>query len=417
MTRNHWHVNAREQISFPALDRDISVDFAIIGAGFTGLSAALHAATSGMRVAVVDANHVGFGGSGRNVGLVNAGLWLPPDQICGALGQDAGQRLINRLSAAPDDVFDLIKTYDIQCDAHRNGTIHLAHSKDGLADLERRNAQWNARGVKTQVLSCDEVEKRVASPCYHGGLHDPRAGVIQPFDYVRGLARAAASHGVDVFEHTEFRSASHAQDIWHVTTNGGTIRAKYLLNATNAYGPLFGGATVPKTSYVYYFQMVSDRIPDDIAQDLLRNREGCWDTAMIMTSFRMTRDNRLVFGAMGNANGAHGAIHRIWARREMQRIFPQLRGVGLGDYWSGRIAMTPSKIPTILSRDHCSSVFGYSGRGIAPGTALGKDIALHYASDGTYEVSVPISESYEEAFCDVKSAYYETGASMIHAVS
>ena len=159
MTRNHWHVNAHEHISFPALDRDISIDFAIIGAGFTGLSAALHAAKSGMRVAVIDANHVGFGGSGRNVGLVNAGLWLPPDQICDALGQDAGQRLINRLSAAPDDVFELIKTYDIQCDAHRNGTIHLAHSKDGLADLERRNAQWNARGVKTQVLSRDEVEK------------------------------------------------------------------------------------------------------------------------------------------------------------------------------------------------------------------------------------------------------------------
>ncbi len=205
---------------------DITVDIAVIGAGFTGLSTALHAAKSGAKVAVIDAKHVGFGGSGRNVGLVNAGLWLPPEDVISTLGIDAGNRLIDRLSRAPDDVFDLIKTYNIQCDAHRNGTLHLAHSKSGLKDLERRNTQWKARGVDTKIIDAAEVAKRVGSDCYHGALLDYRAGVIQPFDYVRGLARAAHSYGVQIYENTVLKSTEPNGDSWTVTTPSGTICAQ-----------------------------------------------------------------------------------------------------------------------------------------------------------------------------------------------
>jgi glycine/D-amino acid oxidase-like deaminating enzyme len=417
MSQNHWHANAVEWIKFSNLIRDITVDVAVVGAGFTGLSTALYAAKSGAKVAVIDAKHVGFGGSGRNVGLVNAGLWLPPDQVEATLGIEIGARLIDRLSRAPKDVFDLIKTYYIQCDAHQNGTIHLAHSKDGLNDLKNRHKQWSSRNVKTEILDPDEIQRRTASNCYFGGLFDPRAGVVQPFDYVRGLARAATQHGAAIYENTPLTGAIQRNGEWRLTTPSGTITSKHVVFATNAYGPINTVKTVPATSYVYYFQAVSDQIPDTVAQDILSNNEGCWDTAMIMSSFRMTRDNRLVFGAMGNSDGAHGGIHERWARRALKRIFPQLSDVKLGSFWSGRIAMTTTKIPKLIVNDTAISVFGYSGRGIAPGTAMGKDIAAYIVSGDTSALNLPIEQSYREGFTTAKSAYYEAGASLIHSLT
>jgi len=416
MSQNHWHVNAVEEGQYGPLAGDINVDIAVIGAGFTGLSTALHAAKSGAKVAVIDAKHVGFGGSGRNVGLVNAGLWLPPEDVISTLGIDAGNRLIDRLSRAPDDVFDLIKTYNIQCDAHRNGTLHLAHSKSGLKDLERRNTQWKARGVDTKIIDAAEVAKRVGSDCYHGALLDYRAGVIQPFDYVRGLARAAHSHGVQIYENTVLKGTEPNGDSWTVTTPSGTICAQKIVYATNAYGPSHNVQTTPKTSCVYYFQTVSDRIPDKIAQSILNQKEGCWDTAMIMSSFRMTRDNRLVYGAMGNTDAPHGGIHKSWTRRSFDRIFPQLSNIALGPFWSGKIAMTTTKIPKVVITKNTVQVFGFSGRGIAPGTALGIDIADYLATGSTLDISVPIDAGYSEVHTQAKSAYYELGASVIHSI-
>lgn len=417
MTQNHWHANAVEHVKFAPLTGAISVDLAIVGAGFTGLSAALHAAKSGMRVAVIDAHFVGFGGSGRNVGLVNAGLWLPPEQVIATLGDRYGNRLIDRLSRAPDDVFDLIKTYQIQCDAHRNGTLHLAHSAAGLQDLEHRNAQWQARGVATRVLTKTEVEKETASHCYYGALHDPRAGVIQPFDYVRGLARAAAQEGALIFEETLLRDAKFDRGTWHLATPHGSITAANVLNATNAYGPLFGAPTTPQTAWVHYFQTVTDPIPDAIAADILPQRHGVWDTALIMSSFRMTRDNRLVFGSMGNSDGAHGGIHKRWARQALNRIYPQLSHIGLGPFWSGRIAMTDTKIPKVVINNNCATIFGYSGRGIAPGTAMGQEIAKYFATPNPDDFVLPMDHAYSEPLTRAKSAYYEMGATVTHLAS
>lgn len=416
-SNNHWINSAQECADFAPLCQNQSIDLAIIGAGFTGLSAALKAAELGMSVAVLEAQTIGHGGSGRNVGLVNAGLWLPPDQIEQTLGQQAGSTLIQRLSRAPSDVFSLIKTHDIACDAHQNGTLHLAHSPAGLVDLENRQAQWSKRQAPVSILTAEQTAKFTGTSAYYGALLDQRAGVIQPLDYVRGLARAARNAGAEIYENTPCTGAKYDQGTWHIDTPEGKIGAKYVVFATNAYGQLGAAHQTPKTSIVHYFQCVSDPLTDEQRAQILPDHHGCWDTGLIMSSFRLTRDHRIAFGAMGNPQGIGAPIHRTWLKRTVACIFPNVTWSDTTRMWSGRIAMTAEKIPQIVHRDNAVTVFGYSGRGIAPGTAAGQDIAAFFASDGRNLPYLPMTESYREMGTTAKSMYYELGARVVHTVA
>jgi len=325
--------------------------------------------------------------------------------------------LIQRLSRAPDDVFSLIKTHDIDCDAHQNGTLHLAHSPAGLRDLENRQAQWSKRQAPVSILTAEQTAKLTGTSAYYGALLDRRAGVIQPLDYVRGLARAAQSAGASIYENTPCLSAKYDLGQWHIETPQGEIRAKYVLFATNAYGQLGATPRTPKTSIVHYFQCVSDPLTDEQRAEILPNHHGCWDTALIMSSFRLTRDNRIAFGAMGNPQGLGKPIHRAWFKRAVARIFPKVTWSDTDRMWSGRIAMTAEKIPQIVQRDNAVTVFGYSGRGIAPGTAAGQDIAEFFASDGRKAPYLPITDAYREPGTAVRSMYYELGARAVHTVA
>src|SRR5690606_37269308 len=144
-----------------ALSGAIETDVAIIGGGFTGLSAALHLAAQGARVAVLEANKIGHGGSGRNVGLVNAGMWVEPDVLLSTLGEPYGERLLDLLGAAPAMVSDLIKRHGIECEPQRAGTLHCAVGAAGLRELERRAAQWAAHGAPVRLLNAAEAAEKL----------------------------------------------------------------------------------------------------------------------------------------------------------------------------------------------------------------------------------------------------------------
>ncbi|MCB2123616.1 MAG: FAD-binding oxidoreductase, partial [Rhodobacteraceae bacterium] len=150
--QNLWRMTCGPALNLAPLAGDTTADVAVIGGGFTGLSAALHLAEAGARVVVLEAETVGHGGSGRNVGLVNAGLWTPPDEVEAALGSEEGAALNRALAAGPDLVFDLIARHGIECEAVRNGTLHLAHNASGLRDLQSRHAQQARRGAPVRLL-------------------------------------------------------------------------------------------------------------------------------------------------------------------------------------------------------------------------------------------------------------------------
>ena len=135
--KNLWQKTSKEKIAFGNLKKSITTDLVVVGGGFTGCSTALFAAKNGLSVTLID-QKIGYGGSGRNVGLVNAGLWMPPEKVESILGLDAGVKLNNALATAPDLVFSLIDNYEINCSANRSGTLHCAHSKKGLKDIQLR---------------------------------------------------------------------------------------------------------------------------------------------------------------------------------------------------------------------------------------------------------------------------------------
>ena len=148
-----WEKTAPPAPKTDRLQGDIAVDVAVIGAGYTGLSAALHLAEAGTKVAVVDAVEIGFGGSGRNVGLVNAGMWVMPNDLPGVLGQLHGERLLELLGNAPQSVFDLVARHKIDCELERNGTLHCAVGTAGVKQLEQRAEQWLARGAAVRAIA------------------------------------------------------------------------------------------------------------------------------------------------------------------------------------------------------------------------------------------------------------------------
>jgi glycine/D-amino acid oxidase-like deaminating enzyme len=406
-----WSDTAPEQTCYPPLRDTLTVDVAVIGGGFTGASAAYHLAAGGASVALLEARTIGFGGSGRNVGLVNAGLWTPPDEVEKTIGKTTGGGLNNLLAGGPSVVFDLIEKHQIRCEATRQGTLHCAHSAAGLRDLENRFAQQEARGAPVKLLDAAETAQRTGSTAYCGALWDGRAGTIQPLAYVQGLARAAETQGAQIFEASNALAITETAEGWTIRTEQGEVRAARLIQATNAYG--VNAADTNAIIPAHFFQLATAPLPDDLRKSILSGGEGCWDTALIMSAFRLDQAGRMIFGALGNLDGFGGALHRGWASRKLAKLFPQLAGIPFEQEWTGRIAMTGTHLPRIERRGKSGiSIFGYSGRGISPGTLFGR-AAAGWAL-GTGELPLPIHDPQSEPYAAAKSLYYETGAALTH---
>ncbi len=278
---NLWEQSSKENIGFEPLQDSIVSDLAIIGGGYTGCSAALSAAESGLSVTLID-KKIGFGGSGRNVGLVNSGLWLPPKKVENMLGKEAGIKLNQSLSSAPDLVFNLIDKYNIDCNANRSGTLHCAHSRKGFKDIQNRYQQLTERGAELDLLGPEEAWKRIGSSKFHGALLNKKAGTINPLSYCQGLARAAKSRGAKIFESSLATQIDYKNKLWSIQTEDGSVQSKMLLIATNAYQQKINGAAASKYTPVYYFQAATKRLSKDSLEGILPNNEGCWDTATVM---------------------------------------------------------------------------------------------------------------------------------------
>lgn len=415
---NLWRASARETFSAPPLDADRTVDLAVIGGGFTGCAAALEAARAGASVCLLEARTIGHGGSGRNVGLVNAGLWLPPETVAAQLGAAAGGRLLSILSEAPARVFALIEQEGIDCEATRNGTLHLAHAPRGFADLKERHRQGRAIGAPLDLLDAAETGRRTGSRSFHGALFDPRAGTIQPLSYVRGLARAAVRAGAMLHEGSPVASLAREGDRWVLASDGHKVRARRLLVATNAYHLGIGPTFRPAFVAVHYCQYATDPLPPAALETILPGREGCWDTALVMSSVRLDDAGRLIIGGIGNGEGPGAQLHAAWARRKIAALFPALRGVTLTHGWSGRIAMTGDHVPKIVAfGPDAYACFGYSGRGIGPGTVFGTQIARALLAGTEDALPLPPTPQHRETGTAARSAYYETGACVTHALA
>ena len=371
-----WDSTASEQEVRAVPLPEENIDVAVVGGGFTGLSTALHCARKGCSVHVIEAERIGHGGSGRNVGMVNPGTWLQPSKVCELLGSEYGPRFMDLFSRAPKVVFDIIERHQIRCEATGNGTIHAAHSRRGMADLEKRFAYWSQFGQPVTLLDRAEVERLTGTRSYHGGLLDQRAGTINPMAYCRGLARAAADAGAGITTGVRATKLRPSGKGWQVETERGIVAAQSVVLGTNAYSDELWPGLSKIFSRINYLQLASEPMGDE-AESILPGRQGLWDTGLIMFNFRRDQFNRILIGTMGRVHGSKDSgLTRRWAEARTKRVFPQLGPLRFEVAWHGQIAMTADHLPRLLRlADGLWAPIGYNGRGITTGTVFGMTMA------------------------------------------
>lgn len=411
-----WEQTAPPAPATKRLEGALVCRVAIVGGGYTGLSAALHLAEAGVDVVLLEAVEIGFGGSGRNVGLVNAGLWVMPDELPKMLGEHYGERLLTMLGDAPDVVFELIRRHRIDCEPEQAGTLHCGVGQSGLHQLQERARQWTVRGAPVTLLNAAETAAKVGSSAFSASLLDRRAGTIQPLGYARGLAAAAIGAGARIHTSSRVLKAEEHGTRWRLSTENGSVTADHVIVATNAYTEAPWPQLREELVHLPYFNFATPPLSRELCEKILPERQGAWDTKQILTSFRWDRQRRLVFGSVGALDGSGLAVHRGWAKRAIGRIFPELAGTGFETCWYGQIGMTVDHLPRfhLLARN-VIGFSGYNGRGIGPGTVFGRVLARHIMGEVPLEeLPLPVTEATRWKFRSLREQFYKRGAEAMH---
>lgn len=361
----------------PALDTDVRVDVAVVGAGFTGLSTALHAAEKGLKVAVIDAHRAGFGASGRNGG--QAGSAWNKDQVWleKRVGLDDARKLWDLTVEAKALTRQLVAAH--APDAHlKPGIFHGAWDKAGVEEW-RAIADHLASNYdyQTELITGDAVQDVVRSPIYAGGVLDMDAGHLHPLRYVLGLARAAETAGAVIYERTEATKISNGV----ITTPGGTLTAETIVLAGNGYlpdlNPNVSARVMPINSFIAATEPLGDRADDILPRDV-----AVADDKFVVNYFRLSDDKRLLFGGRENYGIGFPADILTALRARMERLFPQIEGVGIDYHWGGTLGITMNRLPYIRRLDAKTIVAGgFSGHGVAITSLVGKIIAEAIAGD------------------------------------
>ena len=382
MTSRHapslYAATADKTLAFPSLTESVRADVAIIGGGYTGLSAALHLAEAGIDVVLVEAERVGWGASGRNGGQLHSGQRRDQDWLEDHLGKDAARGLWQLADEAKATTLGLIEKHAIACD-WRPGLIESVHRErlvageiayvDKLRDTYGYDAvSWLDRAALSQAIGTD---------VYFGGRRDARAGHLDPLKFAEGLARAGTRAGVRIFEGTRATALSGSTTSgFRVATPGGVVAAGTVILAGNGY--LSGiDATVearvmPIDNYIVATQPIGAGQPGG----LIPNGEAVSDTRFVVYYFRPSADGRLVFGG-GETYGQRGRSDVAdLARKHLARVYPQLADVPLDFAWGGTLAITLNRLPYIRRvRPGVYAAAGYSGQGIAIAPFAGKVLA------------------------------------------
>ncbi len=363
-------------IDRPPLQGDAACDVAIVGAGYTGLSAALHLAERGYSVAVLEAQRVAWGASGRNGGQLNTGLRKGPADLVAAYGRDWARRLFDMAEEAKAMVRERIARHSIDCDLKPG--VMLAALKPGDLDWIREEVEA-ARDVfgydQLTVLNRDAVRARVASQLYHAGMMDEGAAHLHPLNYALGLARAAEQAGARIFEASPVTAIARGAGIT-LATPAGRVSARFALLAGNAYlgrlEPRIAAAIMPINNYI----IATEPLGEERARALIRDDVAVHDTKFVVDYYRLSADHRLLFGGGETYSSRDPADIAGFVRPHMLRVFPQLAEVRIDHGWGGTLAITLSRLPQIGRLEpNLYYAHGFSGQGLALTGLAGKLVA------------------------------------------
>ena len=355
-------------------------DVAIVGGGYTGLAAARVLARRGVDVTVLERHVIGWGASGRNGGFVLPGFKPDIEQLARSLGIAEARRLFELSKQAVEGLEALVADEAIDCDYTRCGTVILAARPGHLVGLERsRQFLRDQLGHETTLLTRGDLGREIGSTRYHGGLLDPLAGGVQPARLVQGLARAAARAGARLVEGVDVRGLERRREGWTVATSGGAILAREVLVATNGYTgpavPALQRRVVPVGSYL----IATPPLDPALAARLVPRRRVLSDTKNLLYYFRLSPDDRMVFGGRAAFTPTPVARSARILARGMVEVFPELAGVPVEYAWGGQVAFTVDQMPHAGRLEGVHYALGYGGHGVAmatwPGARMGDGLA------------------------------------------
>lgn len=378
----------------------------IVGGGFTGCSTALHLAKAGTDVIVLEGSEIGFGASGRNVGMVNAAPSLLPAEVLRRLPAPFGERLLNGLATSPALVRSLVAEHDIECSIGGRGIVKVAHSRAGLSGIREMVAQWRARGAAIDLLTPEEIAQVTGRKHSFGGMIDHRNFILQPLSYVRGLGAAAIAAGARIFTESRVVGLSRVGAHWMARTALGTVIAEKVLVCTGAYSTDLIPGLVSSFTPVGCFLLATTPLREDIRRCALPDRDISFiDSQRALHFARCDDSQRLIVGALGwlpEARSAEG-----WARRTLRDFFPQLPDVQFDFAWTGNIDLTDDHLPWLARpQPNLHAIGGFNGRGIGAGTYLGGVLSAWLRGLPDDELPLPVKLMPRIRFRRIKQTFY-----------
>lgn len=375
-----WAATADPAPIFPKVDRDLKADVAIIGGGYTGLSAAHYLSQAGQTPIVLEAASIGSGASGRNGGVVSTRFRVSLPDIAASHGRDVARRMYELGQEAVDCVEELASGFSIaSCRFKRYGHLTAALNERAVAKLEK-SVSWLKAEVgdtASRMLTREQVREETGSIAFVGGSLNAAAGGIHPLNLTRGLARGLASRGVRVFEHSAAITVRDESKGIVVETDGGCIRARNVVFATNAY------TDMTRATGSLYRRLIPFRsdiiatapLPPNVLSTILPTGRLCADTRRVLRWFRVF-DSRLVFGGRGTfgRDDSEGSFRKL--RNNMIGLFPALQDQPIEFRWSGLVAMSFDSLPHIgRIGQRAFYAMGYNGTGVAMANLMGKYLA------------------------------------------
>ncbi|WP_306047500.1 FAD-binding oxidoreductase [Nioella sp. MMSF_3534] len=358
---------------FPTATGEITCDVAVVGGGFTGLSAAWHLAKRGYDVVLLEASRVGFGASGRNGGQVGQGQRLEQDELEAMVGQDHARALWDIANQSVDLVREIADRDEVRATFHP-GVIHAAHRARYVPDYAAYAEKLQTEYGYDQIRALDREELRalVNSPAYHGGTIDMGAGHIDPLELALGLARLASGAGARIFEMSKVERLEQGEPARLVTATA-RVTARHVVLGCNGYlgglVPQVAARVMPINNYV----VATEPIGPDRQEEIIRGNHAVADSKFVVNYFRFSDDHRLLFGGTESYRYRFPRDIAGAVRRPLEEIFPQLKGVTITHGWGGTLGITMNRMPHFERvAGNILSLSGYSGHGVAMATLAGQ---------------------------------------------
>jgi len=361
---------------FSALDGDATCDVCVVGAGFTGLSTALHLAEAGLDVILLEAQRVGFGASGRNGGQVGSGQRREQDELEDMLGVKAAHDLWDIAQDSKQIVKDLIAKHNIDC-GFKPGVMHAElkpkHLPHDLAYVEKLQNEYGYSEIES--LDAPAIQAALGTDAYCGGAMDWGAGHLHPLNFALGLAAACAKAGVRIFEETQVTRIDKG-DRAQVVTSLGTVRAGYVALGCNGYLGTMEPETAAHVMPINNFIVATEPLGPERARALIRDDVAVADSKFVVNYYRLSEDHRLLFGGGESYGYKFPANLAEKARRPMLEIYPQLADARIDYAWGGTLGITMNRMPDFRRIEaNILSASGYSGHGVAMATLAGRLMA------------------------------------------